>query len=246
MIHYSFILVESEEEGNVGAAARALHTMGHQDLRLVRPKVDHLSGFAKAMAHGSQHILEAAPVYDTLATALQDIDLACATTARHRQEKHHYVPIRELPERLQQNGTLQRVAIVFGSERSGLSRQDIEPCDLVTTIPQNVLNPSLNLAQAVMVYSFVLAEGQTQIQIKDQRLNRQTMPPLQYASLKTALMTLMKRIGLSERYQTYVVRALARLPYEDLYLLHNIRAQVDRVLDRFEPRATPPDADDMP
>ncbi|MEB3232709.1 MAG: TrmH family RNA methyltransferase [Leptolyngbyaceae bacterium] len=246
MIHYSFILVESEEEGNVGAAARALHTMGHQDLRLVRPKVNHLSGLAQAMAHGSQHILEMAPVYDTLTAALHDIDLTCGTTARHRQEKYHYVSIRELPQQLQQKGELQRVAIVFGGERSGLSRQDLEPCDLITTIPQSVINPSLNLAQAVMVYSFVLAEAQTQVQIKDQRLNRRTMPPLQYASLKHSMMALMERIHLSQRHQTYVMRALVRLPYEDLYLLHNIRSQIDRVLDRLESRVNPPDANHEP
>ncbi|MEO0888387.1 MAG: TrmH family RNA methyltransferase, partial [Cyanobacteria bacterium J06648_10] len=71
---------------------------------------------------------------------------------------------------------LKKVAIVFGSERSGLSNQDVDLCDIVTTIPQAVAQPSLNLAQAVMVYSFTLAEQQTQIQIKDQRLQSLLRP----------------------------------------------------------------------
>lgn len=99
-MQFTFILVEPGEPGNIGAAARAMNTMGHADLRLVRPRGDHLSGLAKAMGHGSAHILEAAAVYQDLSAALSDIDLACASTARHRIEKFHYVPARELPSAL--------------------------------------------------------------------------------------------------------------------------------------------------
>jgi tRNA/rRNA methyltransferase len=233
VIQFSFVLVESEEPANIGAAARAMNTMGHSDLRLVRPKTDYLGEKARVLAHGSQHILEGATVYADLESALHDVDLACATTARHRLEKHHYVSIRELPAVLQAKGAgLQRVAIVFGGERSGLSRQDIALCDLLTTIPQSCTYPSLNLAQAVMIFSYVFSEAQTTVQIVDQRLNRETMPAPQYASLKAATLKLMDRIGLSDRNQTYVIKALARLESEDLYLLHNIRASIDRALDR--------------
>lgn len=231
MTQISFILVEPGEAGNIGAAARAMNTMGYSDLRLVRPKADPLSGLAKAMAHGSAHILESAPVYEQLADALSDIDFACGTTARHRIEKYHYVSVRELPTALAAKGeTLSRVAIVFGSERSGLSNQDINLCDIVTNIPQVSLQPSLNLSQAVMIYSFVLAQQQTQIQIADQRLNQQEMPVEQYAKLKASLQQVMAKIGLSERYQRYVIQAIARLGYEDLYLIQNIRTMVDKQL----------------
>ncbi len=235
MIQFSFILVEPGEAGNIGAAARALNTMGYTDLRLVRPKADHLSGIAKAFAHSSEHILEAAPVYDHLKDALFDVDLACATTARHRIQKYHYVSVRDLPDELIKKGsTLQRVAIVFGSERSGLSNQDVDQCDLLTTIPQASLQPSLNLSQAVMVYSFTLAAQNTQIQIEDQRLNSEEMPVEQYDRLKHSLVETMARVGLKERYQQYVVKAIARLGYEDLYLLQNIRAFVSNKLDDLE------------
>ncbi|MEO0646564.1 MAG: TrmH family RNA methyltransferase [Cyanobacteria bacterium J06650_10] len=123
-----------------------------------------------------------------------------------------------------------QVAIVFGSERSGLSNQDINLCDIVTNIPQVSLQPSLNLSQAVMIYSFVLAQQQTQIQIADQRLNQQEMPVEQYAKLKASLQQVMAKIGLSERYQRYVIQAIARLGYEDLYLIQNIRTMVDKQL----------------
>lgn len=235
MIQFAFVLVEPGEDGNIGAAARALNTMGFDDLRLVRPKADRLSGLARAFAHGSEHLLEKAPVHNQLEEALADIDLACATTARHRIEKHHYVSARELPKNLQQKGDrLQKVAIVFGSERSGLSNQDVALCDVLTTIPQANLQPSLNLAQAVTIYSYILAEQQTSIQIVDRRLNSEQMPVEQYANLKTSLSELMQRIGLSKRYQSYVLKAIARLSYEDLTLIQNIKTFTSNKLDALE------------
>lgn len=234
-MQFVFILVEPEEAPNVGAAARALNVMGHTDLRFVRSQADHLSEKARVLAHGSQHILEGATVYDDLKAALHDIDLACATTARHRLEKHHYVSIRDLPQVLNDKGSsLQKVAIVFGGERSGLKREDIALCDILTTIPQSCTYPSLNLAQAVMVFSFVFSEAQTTVQITDQRLNSEVMPVEQYASLKASTLQLMDRIGLSDRYKMYVMKGLARLKYEDLYLLHKIRGNFDRALDQAE------------
>lgn len=228
-----FVLVEPEEPENVGAAARAMHTMGYNTLRLVRPKADYLGEKAFALAHGSQHLLEQAQVYGELGDAIADCDLACGTTARHRYEKHHYTSVRELPAYLQAKGEwLHRTAIVFGGERSGLTSADIAACDLLTTIPQHQLQPSLNLAQAVMVYSFVLSAAQTQVQITDQRLNSKPMPPAEYASLKQLLQQLMVRVGLPERYQGYVIHGIARLEREDLYVIHKLRAAVDYALDR--------------
>ncbi len=235
MVQFSFVLVEPGESGNIGATARAMNTMGFTDLRLVRPKADHLSGLAKAFAHGSEQILAAAPVYEQLSEALADIDLACATTARHRIQKHHYVSARELPSALQKKGdVLQKVAIVFGSERSGLSNQDVALCDLLTTVPQANLQPSLNLSQAVMIYSYLLAEQQTQVQIVDQRLNSEQMPVEQYRALKSSLVELMQRVGLSERYRRYILSAIARLSYEDLMLIQNIKTFTSRKLDQLE------------
>ena len=235
MIQIAFVLVEPSEAGNIGAAARAMNTMGFNDLRLVRPQANHLSGLAKAFAHGSEHILETASVYDRIEEAIEGVDLACATTARHRLQKQHYVAVRDLPKMLEEKGDrLSRVAIVFGSERSGLSNADINLCDVVTNIPQVSLQPSLNLSQAVMIYSFTLAQQKTQVQIKDRRLNSQKMPVEQYSRLRVSMRELMERVGLDERTQDYVIKALARLGYEDLYLLQTIRTFVNNKLNSLE------------
>ena len=66
------------------------------------------------------------------------------------------------------------------------------------------LQPSLNLSQAVMLYSFMLSESHTQVQIADQRLGTEEMPLEQYSRLRGSLEALMVRVGLSERYQGYV------------------------------------------
>ncbi|MFG6099921.1 RNA methyltransferase [Leptothoe sp. ISB3NOV94-8A] len=228
-----FVLVDPEEPENIGAAARAMHTMGYNALRLVRPQADYLGEKAFALAHGSQHVLKTAQVYENLGDAIADCDFACATTARHRYEKHHYTSVRDLPTHLQAKGEwLHRVAIVFGGERSGLKSADIEACDLLTTIPQHQLQPSLNLAQAVMVYSFVLSAEQTQVQITDQRLNSEPMPAAEYASLKQLLQQLMKRVSLPERYQSYVMHGIARLDREDLYVIHKLRSAFNHALDQ--------------
>lgn len=235
MIEFAFVLVAPEDDRNIGAAARALNTMGHQHLRLVNPKVDHLSGKALALAHGSHRILETAQLHSTLSDALQDMDLAIATTARHRMVQHHYISTRDLPQRLQSIGSsLKRVAVVFGCESSGLQNQDIDQCDLLSTIPQACLHPSLNLAQAVMIYSYTLAEAKTTLQIEDQRLQDGEMPPEEYHRLKASTLALMKRVGLHERDQTYVTKALARLGWADLYLVQSIRSRVEALLDRLE------------
>ncbi len=217
-----------------------MNTMGHQQLRLVSPLGQHLSGKALALGHGSHGILQGAQIFSTLADALQDMDLAIATTARHRLVQHHYVSSRDLFQHLQQMGSgIKRVAIVFGGERSGLSNPDIAQCDLLSTIPQAGLNPSLNLAQAVMVYSYALAEAQTTLQIQDRRLHNHEMPVEEYHHLKTSTLALMDRIGLHQRDQNYVIKGLARLGWADLYLVQSIRTRINRLLEQLERGSTP-------
>jgi tRNA/rRNA methyltransferase len=235
MLHVAFILVEPEADRNIGAVARALHTMGYGDLRLVLPRGSHLSDRAQAVAHGSQQVLAAAQIYADLEAACHDLDFTCATTVRHRLTKHHYISVRDLPQLVQDKGaTVQRLGLVFGCETSGLSRTDLEQCDLITTVPQSCPQPSLNLAQAVMIYSFVLSESQTRIQIEDQRVTQERMSLAEYTRLKTLTLKLMDRIGLTERYKQYVVKGLARLDWTDLYLVHDIRRRLDRHLDHLE------------
>jgi len=152
-----FILYKPGVPGNVGAAARAIKTMGFSNLRLISP-CDHLGNEARMLAHGSHDILESAAVFDTFETAIADLDLVVCTTAKERSAKHDYYSSREFGEYLaNKEDLLQKVGILFGTEESGLPNQLILQSDLAMSIPMAGEYPSLNLAQSVMVTAYELS-----------------------------------------------------------------------------------------
>lgn len=153
-----FILVKPGLPDNVGAAARAMKTMGFKRLRLVAP-CDHLGRAARTLAHGSQEILEKAEVFETLDDALKDVDFSVAATGRKRHlHAKNWIPLEGLSETLvSKQEMVGKTAVVFGTEEHGLSNEELEACDIITSIPMAVTYPSLNLAQAVMVYAYVLS-----------------------------------------------------------------------------------------
>ena len=156
-----FILYQPAVPGNVGAAARAMKTMGFRYMRLIRP-CDHLDEEARMMAHGSHDILIGATLHDSFEEATSDLDLVVATTAKQRSAKHDYHSVRDLVELLRNKGPhLSKVGILFGTEESGLPNDLILKSDLAITIPMAGGYPSLNLAQAVMITAYELSQLNT-------------------------------------------------------------------------------------
>ena len=152
-----FILYHPAVPGNVGAAARAIHTMGFADMRLIRP-CDHLSEEALMMAHGSREVLRNAGVYDSYEEATANLDLVICTTAKGRTAKHDYHSSRDIRELLEAKaGRLSGVGILFGTEESGLPNSLVLKSDLAMSIPMAAPYPSLNLAQSVMVCAYELS-----------------------------------------------------------------------------------------
>jgi len=149
-----FILIETSHPGNVGAAARAMKVMGFDDLVLVAPRdagvLSHPD--ALAMASGATELLAQARVVATLADALDGITFACATAMTPRD----FGPPTFAPRAL--FGTLaaerHRVAFVFGSERVGMSNDDVYRCHACLSIPTHPGYGSLNLAQAVQLVAY--------------------------------------------------------------------------------------------
>jgi tRNA/rRNA methyltransferase len=149
-----FILVGTSHAGNVGAAARAMKVMGFGELVLVAPRWPDVlrREEALAMASGATDVLEAARVVATLGEALDGITYACATAMTPRDFGPPTFAPRDLFARLATD--LHRVAFVFGSERFGLSNDDVYGCHACLSIPTDPRYGSLNLAQAVQLVAY--------------------------------------------------------------------------------------------
>ncbi len=158
------VLVEPSHPGNIGAVARAMRVMGLRDLVLVSPRVaDALhDGQAGAFASGATDVLERARVVHSLAEALLGTSLAVAVSADPREfgpaplepEATAAQVLRELAAHPQH-----RVALVFGTERTGLSIEQVARCQLLCSIPGEPGYHSLNLAQAVQIVAYVLRQA---------------------------------------------------------------------------------------
>jgi tRNA/rRNA methyltransferase len=149
------VLSHTTHPGNIGAAARAMKTMGLSRLVLVRPeRFPHAD--ADTLATGATDLLESAVVCDSLDEALEGTVLAIACTARHRDLAHEVVDCREACRRLVAEAAGVEVALVFGTERAGLTTDEVSRCQSIAVIPTNWEYSSLNLAQAVQVFAYEL------------------------------------------------------------------------------------------
>lgn len=153
-----FVLVEPSHPGNVGAAARALKTMGFSRLVLVAPRVPHVQSDpeAVAMASGADDVLAGAHVVPTLADALNGVQWSIALTARLREYGPPQLVPRAAANHAREHAVHGDIALVFGNERTGLSNEDVERCSALAHIPANPAYSSLNLAQAVQVLAYEL------------------------------------------------------------------------------------------
>jgi len=150
------VLSRPSHPGNIGAAARALKTMGFGDLVLVAPR--HFPDpDATAMAAGADDVLSGARVVDSLEAALAGCTLAAGFSARGRELSHPPVALREAAPELAAASRGATVALVFGNETSGLTNEELLRCQRLVHIPANPAYPSLNLAAAVMVACYEIA-----------------------------------------------------------------------------------------
>ncbi len=149
------VLCETRHAGNIGAAARALKTMGLNALYLVQPW-DFPSKEATRRASRATDVLETARVCATLDEALAGVALAVACTARTREMGAPATDARSAVARLVAVAATQPVALVFGNETSGLTTAQVNLCQLIAAIPSDPQYASLNLAAAVQVFAYEL------------------------------------------------------------------------------------------
>ncbi len=149
------VLVRPEHAGNVGAAARAMKNMGFGDLRLVAPACGHLTPDALTMAYGARDVLERARVHATLADATAEARWV-AGFAMPRTGRPIQACLPDAGPGLGLRARTDDIALLFGSEISGLSNDDLAACHQIVAIPTHAAQPSLNLAQAVLLACYEL------------------------------------------------------------------------------------------
>lgn len=150
-----FVLVRTSHPGNIGAAARAIRTMGYSRLALVAPhRYPHAD--ATAMAANADEVLENIVVKPTLVQAIGDCTLALGCTARRRGVQMEELSPRQAAVRALAASAQGKVAIVFGNERTGLENDELMLCHAAVHIPSVADFSSLNLAQAVQVLAYEL------------------------------------------------------------------------------------------
>lgn len=153
------VLVEPQHPGNIGAAARAMKTMGLRELALVKPSCKWPHKDATDLAVGAADVLEAAQVFPDLRTAVADCYVV-GSSARLRSVPLKTTTPRELASRLAQE-IAGNIALVFGPERVGLSNEDFDLCHELVSVPADPEFRVLNLAAAVQIVCYELRLAET-------------------------------------------------------------------------------------
>jgi TrmH family RNA methyltransferase len=150
-----FVLVETSHPGNIGAVARAMKNMGLTDLVLVKPR-EFPHEEANARAAGAEDLLARARVCETLEEAIADCGLVLATTARTREQHFTVLEAREAAGRVVAESRTGggAVAVVFGTERFGLSNEHLLRAHALLRIPANPEYESLNIAMAAQLIAY--------------------------------------------------------------------------------------------
>lgn len=186
------VLVASRNPLNIGAAARAMANFGFSSLRVVNP---YEVAFREARsAVGAAPLLRAAAEFQSLAEAVADCPLVVGTSsAAHRELQH---PLRRLEygarliRRALQAGP---VALLFGSEKFGLSNDDLSHCHWLLRIPTAEKNPSMNLGQAVAVCLYEFARDTRTAAVQPTRLKRAAAGDLE--QITALLIDVLRRSG---------------------------------------------------
>jgi tRNA/rRNA methyltransferase len=218
----------------MGATARAMKTMGFDDLCLVAPERSHTEERAMKLARAGEEVLANARVCETLDDALVDIDLVIGTSIRQRARTKKIVDSRDLVSEVQARGqAVSSIAILFGPERTGLTNAELHRCDWLSTVPTINTQPSLNLAQAVNIYCYELSQPPRVVASPPKFIPEGLGKEAEYRYLKESISQLMERIGIekSDWQHNRILHRLADIDIHDLPLAHNLRNRLVEYLD---------------
>ena len=226
-MRFPLILVSPARPENIGAAARAMKTMGFSELRIVDSDAWQQPA-TRIVAHGAGDIIDNIQHYSSLAAALEDIDFSVATTARSRAKFRYYATPQQVETILREKQQwVTSMALVFGREDSGLTNEELAQVDLLTGIPMANDYPSLNLGQAVMVYCYQLASL------------REVLPEAvavadgqQLDALRHRLIALLARLEVAddEKLADWLQQRIGLLEQRDSAMLHRLLHDIEKKL----------------
>lgn len=226
-MQFHIILVSPARAENVGAAARAMKTMGFTSLRIVDSDA-HQQPPARWVAHGATDILDRALTYASLSEALQDVDLTIATTARSRARFRYYCsPIELLEQLTEKQCWTNSVALVFGREDSGLTNEELALADLLTGVPMVADYPSLNLGQAVMVYCYQLASLLNQAPVATETADNRQLDVLRQ---RLSHLLLQLDVNGDQKLTDWLNQRLGFLTQRDTAMLHTLLHDIEKGL----------------
>ncbi|WP_312558653.1 tRNA/rRNA methyltransferase [Atlantibacter hermannii] len=226
-MQFPIILVSPARPENIGAAARAMKTMGFNQLRIVASDA-HLQPATRWVAHGAGDIIDNIQVYPTLADAVADMDFIIATTARSRAKFHYYAtPEQLVPLLREKQQWMSRMALVFGREDSGLTNEELALADILTGVPMVADYPSLNLGQAVMVYCYQLASlmQTAPVSISPDQNG-------QLDALRDRMTGLLEKLNVADdiKMSDWLTQRLGLLEQRDTAMLHRLLHDIEKKL----------------
>lgn len=234
-MNFCVVLVRPRDPNNIGACARAMANFGLSDLRVVEPYAPVWREATSAVGAGD--IMHAAAQLSSLDEALKDCTFSLAATAlRNRGVVQEVITLPKLNERLETCPT-DKVALVFGNEKTGLSQDDIERCDAILNIPTVAKQPSINLAQAVILTCYELSRRagfaplRTVAAAKDQPTDAQREMFLRAVEELCEKVDLRNDLSLRQRTD-FLRHALSRHPLSTVQLFF-LKTLVDRLNQRL-------------
>jgi TrmH family RNA methyltransferase len=195
-----FVLIETSHPGNIGAVARAMKNMGLEQLVLVKPR-EFPHPDATARAAGADDLLAGARVVETLAEAIADCGLVLATTARTRDQYFRVTEAREAATRMvaEARSGSGAVAVLFGTERFGLSNEQLQSAHELLRIPANPEYASLNIGMAAQLIAYEIRMAQHQSGLYLAPREAPLASPEQMEGFYTHLQQVMDEVGFRDR-----------------------------------------------
>ena len=197
--------------------------MGFHSLRLVGGGLQD-SKAARKTGYGSHDLLDRAVNYPDLKSALADLDLSVGTTSKARIKRYDAHTPSQISDILEgKRQIVNKVGLVFGSEENGLSTQELDQCDLISTIPMAVAYPSLNLSQSTLIYAWELAKSAPSIKEK-------TTSPRFQSLLKEEMNHLLQQLGFDQKplVQQRILDRVFTMNTDDSELLMTVLNKLNR------------------